>query len=548
MPLSLSAEQKSIKNIFLNEEQFVIPNYQRPYSWEYDQCFQLYTDLMNAFNDKSDYFIGNIIIAISDDEKGHSYVVDGQQRIITIWLMLKALHMLCPEKKILKRMLEIESWDGDQCLSRIHSNIFEAKDNDNLEKIFNYQKIDFDSRLSAVSDKQNRIQERKCASQIEANALFFYYWLNSFITKATDDQKDEYIKFLLESVYLLPIQLTGKTMDEANNKALMIFETINNRGMNLEDADIFKARLYNKAEKLNDGNKFIDEWIDFKGSCDTLLLRVDDVFRLYSHIIRGKEGITINEKNLREFFVRETFSPFTNDGYQVIMADLFRILEILEYVNQEKDKPTEVGAWLQILDAYTNQYPKYAIVNYLYVNGWSEKQNADFICFLKSLVRYVYFQGSTTTVKFEIYNIIKQTSQKDSIDSYYKPDIHIEYFNSLGRLKKGYALLAQYLMTPMAIPSYALDKLIEPKDLEAIRHEWNVNVDYSEIDILGNMVVLDIPKKNQSWEKKNGYYQKSNLESVKNVLSNEVLSYQQFCDRDIRLKNIICDFFRGTQL
>lgn len=546
MPLSLSAEQKSIKNIFLNEEQFVIPNYQRPYSWEYDQCFQLYTDLMNAFNDKSDYFIGNIIIAISDDEKGHSYVVDGQQRIITIWLMLKSLHMLCPEKKILKRMLEIESWDGEQCLSRINSNIFEAKDNDNLEKIFNYQKKDFDSRLNAVSDKQNRIQERKCASQIEANALFFYFWFKSFITKATNDQKDEYIKFLLESVYLLPIQLTGKTMDEANNKALMIFETINNRGMNLEDADIFKARLYNKAEKLNEGNKFIDEWIDFKTACDTLQLKVDDVFRLYSHIIRGEEGITINEKNLREFFVREPFSPFTNDGYQVIMSNLFRILEILEYLNQEKDKPTETGAWLQILDAYTNQYPKYAIVNYLYVNGWTEKQSVNFVFFLKSLVRYVYFQGSTTTVKFEIYNIIKQISQKVNIDPYYKFDISSEYFNSLGRLKKGYALLAHYLIDPIAIPSYTIDKLIDPKYFEAIRSYWNINIDYSAIDSLGNMVILDIPKKIQSLEKKYEYYQRSNIENVRNVLSNGMFSYQQFCDRDTHLKNIICNFFKGA--
>ncbi len=62
MSLSLSAEQKKILNIFKIDEQYIIPYYQRPYSWEYEQCFQFYNDLMEAFKSKEDYFIGNIII------------------------------------------------------------------------------------------------------------------------------------------------------------------------------------------------------------------------------------------------------------------------------------------------------------------------------------------------------------------------------------------------------------------------------------------------------------------------------------------------------
>lgn len=275
-------------------------------------------------------------------------------------------------------------------------------------------------------------------------------------------------------------------------------------------------------------------------------MKIDDIFRLYSHIIRGKEGITANEKNLREFFIRESFSPFTYDSYQVIMDDLFRILEILEYINQEKDKPTEIGAWLQILDAYTNQYPKYAIVNYLYVHNWDNE--VELILFLKALTRYVYYQGSTTTVKFEIYNIIKQVSQKNSIDSYYKTDISIEYFNSFGRLKKGFALLAHYLIEPKAIPSYSIDKLIDPKDFVSIKSQWMINDDYSNIDNLGNMIILDIPKKIQAWDKKMEYYRRSNIESLKDILRDGMLSYDQFCERDTHLKNILCDFFRGSRL
>lgn len=63
MALSLRAEQKSITNLFNSgEDVYVIPEYQRPYSWNKDTCFQFYTDITNAFLDGKDYFVGNIII------------------------------------------------------------------------------------------------------------------------------------------------------------------------------------------------------------------------------------------------------------------------------------------------------------------------------------------------------------------------------------------------------------------------------------------------------------------------------------------------------
>ena len=104
MPLVLSAEQRSIEQVFSAPELFVVPAYQRPYSWEYDQCFQLYKDLTTAFEDgKKDYFIGNVIIAKSATERTNRYLVDGQQRLITMWLFLRIANLLYPEMKVLKK-------------------------------------------------------------------------------------------------------------------------------------------------------------------------------------------------------------------------------------------------------------------------------------------------------------------------------------------------------------------------------------------------------------------------------------------------------------
>ena len=69
MALSLTAEQKSLSDILSKREQIIIPPYQRPYSWGKEECYQLYQDFLDAYNLKSDYFMGNIILAVSEKEK-----------------------------------------------------------------------------------------------------------------------------------------------------------------------------------------------------------------------------------------------------------------------------------------------------------------------------------------------------------------------------------------------------------------------------------------------------------------------------------------------
>jgi hypothetical protein len=348
----------------------------------------------------------------------------------------------------------------------------------------------------------------------------------------------------LENVSLLPIELLGNTIDEANTRALVIFETINNRGMNLEDADIFKAKLYDKAKKIGEDKDFVKLWVDFKTSCNALQLKIDDIFRYYSHVIRGSIGITTSEKNLRDFFINESDSPLSFKDYQEVLDDLLKIIEILEYLNQAKIKETEIATWLQIVDAYTNQYPKYAIVNFLYIYGLEEEKT--FIKFLKSIVRYIYYRGSTSTVKFEIYNIITQTSKKKDISSYQVSNISTDYFSSLGRLKTGFALLAYYLENPIAIPSYTIDRIITTNDKSFLSDDWQ-NIDLNDVvENLGNFIVLDIPKKNISFDRKREYYNSSGVSSVKNFLSNKDFKYVDFIERDNHLKNSLLSFFQNN--
>ena len=113
--ISLTAEQKTIEGIFGSpNETYVIPMYQRPYSWGFDQLYELYKDLMSAYNEDEPYFLGNIIMARSKDysNDGKSSVVDGQQRIITIWTLIKVLSLYLPDINSLQRALYVVPWSG----------------------------------------------------------------------------------------------------------------------------------------------------------------------------------------------------------------------------------------------------------------------------------------------------------------------------------------------------------------------------------------------------------------------------------------------------
>ncbi|BDA04853.1 hypothetical protein OHP005_06100 [Helicobacter pylori] len=102
------------------KNQLVIPIYQRVYSWEKEQCKQLWDDIIKiGGNDKMDgHFIGSILYVL--DRITHSnnalLIIDGQQRLTTITLLLTALrdHWSDKRKEIEDRYLINSDKDGDK--------------------------------------------------------------------------------------------------------------------------------------------------------------------------------------------------------------------------------------------------------------------------------------------------------------------------------------------------------------------------------------------------------------------------------------------------
>ena len=86
---------------------FLVPPFQRRYSWKEDQISQLIDDVFEASpNDELPYFLGSIVLASSDDagdNSKRSLVLDGQQRLTTISLMIAVLIQKMGKAAFLRR-------------------------------------------------------------------------------------------------------------------------------------------------------------------------------------------------------------------------------------------------------------------------------------------------------------------------------------------------------------------------------------------------------------------------------------------------------------
>ena len=97
---------------------------------------------------------------------------------------------------------------------------------------------------------------------------------------------------------------------------------------------------------------------------------------------------------------------------------------------------------MQVLYAYTNQYPQYAFYSiFVFNKDADEKKHIEFIKKLSDIVT----KGSTTTIKFEIYSIISKIACGEVINDYYLSELKYDMVKFPGRLTKGLSLLFNYL-------------------------------------------------------------------------------------------------------
>lgn len=461
MALSLTAEQKSISRLFETSDIYVVPEYQREYSWGYEHCYRLFQDIYEAFSANDDYFLGNIIIAKNRKDNRHLEVIDGQQRLITLWLVIKVLEILCP-KYNLRKLLSAESYMSyDEKPLNIEIKRLKKNSHDEVNELKKLYDVTKD-RINAFAEYSivNNIVVAKDAekkSNVLKNFTYLYAFFEDKFKYLNGEEQSKLIKFILEHTYLLPIVLDSEDENDARKKAFSIFETINSRGLNLTYSDIIKEKLYGQAVFEQKESEFTSDWENILDGCESLNIELDTLFRYYFHILRGKEGNVSTETNLYDFFILRPNAPTSTMKYSSFMEDLKKIIEVFKKIVELKQQEGYCSSILRLLDTsvYVNDYPMYAIVNYMFVMG--SQINDEFKDFLRYLLRYSYAIASRS-IKFKIYLLNKYVWNK-SFEGF---DKRIDTFEIAykSRLTKYYSML-YYCIVKNKLPlRYQLNRYI----------------------------------------------------------------------------------------
>lgn len=233
----MKAKEATLLGFFEENQnnQFVIPIYQRLYSWEKEQCKQLWDDIIKiGGNDKANgHFIGSILYVLDGNTPSSPLlIIDGQQRLTTITLLFIALRNHLSDK--VKRK-EIESY-------LINSN----KDGDKKFRLI-LSESDKDTLLSLI-DKNKRKPSEPSVKIVENFKLF-----EEWIRKNTD--KLETIFKGLEKLMIVWIALKKEKDDPQ-----LIFESMNSKGIELTQTDLIRNYIVMETEDEKQEDFYNQYW------------------------------------------------------------------------------------------------------------------------------------------------------------------------------------------------------------------------------------------------------------------------------------------------
>ena len=311
----LNIDQQTIKELFSNKRaDFLIPDYQRPYAWEEPECQTLWDDIfIFAFpendytkfdSDNDEYFLGPIVTFKNDN--GKLEIIDGQQRLTTLMLLLRAFYSKFGNMKDPYAIKTSE--DISTCIWK--TNEFGQPDKNRLK---------IDSEVSTDDDKEEFLTILKTGivdgsqkSKYARTYRFFQEKINEFL-----QEYPAYFAYLptriLNNCILLPIEA------ESQDTALRIFSTLNDRGKPLSDTDIFKAQFYKHYSSLGKKDEFIRRWKDLEAVCDDIFAApsgspMDELFTRYMYFERAKQGIkNTTTEALRKFYEKDSYAILKNN-------------------------------------------------------------------------------------------------------------------------------------------------------------------------------------------------------------------------------------------
>lgn len=383
-------DQKNVKYLFQDKKAtFLIPDYQRPYAWGEDECKVLWEDLFSfsfpnnncdSFDSSESYFLGPIVTFRNDE--GKLEIIDGQQRLTTLLLLLRAFYNRLEHMKD-NRSIKMRE-DIEKCIWR--ANEFGEYDPNDLK---------INSEVATDNDKEEFMDIlRKGTSEGKSRYATNFRYFQDKIGKFIEEYPSFFALYparILNNCVLLPIEA------ESQDTALRIFSTLNDRGKPLSDSDIFKAQLYKFYSSIGKKEEFITTWKEL----DELVTKIfhpyrgtplDELFTRYMYyeraLLTNRSSMT---EGLRKFYEKNGYVLLRREQTLenlVLLADFWK-----DVYSQNEDRfSVDVLKRLFVLNYAPNSLWTYIVSVYFmhYKNAENMLDNEKFYMFLNRLTGFTW--------------------------------------------------------------------------------------------------------------------------------------------------------------
>ncbi|MBR3430566.1 MAG: DUF262 domain-containing protein [Clostridia bacterium] len=502
----LNIDQQTIYQLFSDKKSdFLIPDYQRPYAWGETECQTLWDDIFafsfpddscDKFNPDDEYFLGPIV-TYKNERKLE--IIDGQQRLTTLMLMLRAFYT---------KFLNMKDDNSQGIRNSISKCIWKTDEFGNLKM----DQLKIDSQVSTDDDKEEFMTilrtgevKKEYKSKYASVFRFFVEKIEKFCS-----EWPSYAAYLpariMNNCILLPIEA------ETQDTALRIFSTLNDRGLPLSDSDIFKAQFYKIYSAKGEKDLFIEKWKDLEALAEKIFhpLRgtpMDELFTRYMYYERAKQGISSSTTEaLRRFYEKDSYKLLKTDGVFDNLIGLANFWNDVSNQNNERFS-YEILRKLYVLNYAPNGMWTYFVSVYYMQNKDADGMLEDeaFLKFLDKTIAFVWTYAVTnpgvnmlrTPIYAEMINIVNNIpvefkENKFDLDAVRNRFELFDFYNMRPITK---AMLTWWAYTMPEQPLFPMETVLEIEHIYARnRNEKETTNPLSNpryVEKLGNKALLE---------------------------------------------------------
>ena len=275
---------------------YCIPDYQRPYSWDDDQVYQLWDDLYEAWENskeieesdgieaekdkETEYFLGSVVLTKYDNHKNlaHYEIIDGQQRLITLVILFCVLRdMISSERITISNQNNIDTDDIKELIVKKKNNRITIRSHSSEYTTF-YNSILHEVDIDAKGLNKKEKKEKRKKNKFFNTAQIFCEKIREF---NNPDELMIFISYILAKVKLITLTC------EDRRTAIKIFQTLNARGLNLNTADLIKSYLFScvKKSEEEDSEVIKTEWTKLENTINSIDINVENILQYYAYFI-----------------------------------------------------------------------------------------------------------------------------------------------------------------------------------------------------------------------------------------------------------------------